>query len=106
MKVERAKNRLYIVDLDHVDPICFMSSMEDSTWKWHACYRHVNFQVLYDDNVKELCDGCLIGKQRQAPFPREGQYRASRVLELVNGDLHGPITPTTPRREKVFSAHC
>jgi hypothetical protein len=24
MKVERAKNRLYILNLDHVDPICLM----------------------------------------------------------------------------------
>jgi hypothetical protein len=38
MKVERAKNRLYILNLDRVDPICLMSSMEDSAWKWHARY--------------------------------------------------------------------
>jgi hypothetical protein len=43
MKVERAKNRLYILNLDWVDPICLMSSMEDSAWKWHARYGHLNF---------------------------------------------------------------
>jgi hypothetical protein len=32
MKVERAKKRLYILNLDHVDPICLMSSMEDSAY--------------------------------------------------------------------------
>jgi hypothetical protein len=30
MKVERAKNRFYILNLDRVDPICLMSTMEDS----------------------------------------------------------------------------
>jgi hypothetical protein len=46
MKVERAENRLYILNLDRVDPICLMSSMEDSAWKWHARYGHLNFQAL------------------------------------------------------------
>jgi hypothetical protein len=115
MKVERAKNRLYILSLDRVDPICLMSSMEDSAWKWHARYGHLNFQALRQlgqkqmvrglpcvDNVEQLCDGCLIGKQRGAPFSREGQYRASKVLELIHGDLCGPITPATTAGNKYF----
>jgi hypothetical protein len=77
MKVERAKNRLYILNLDCVDPICLMTSMKDSAWKWHTCYVHLNFQALRElrqkqmvhglpciDHVEQLCDGCLIGKQR------------------------------------------
>jgi transposase InsO family protein len=115
MKVERARNRLYILNLDRVDPVCLMSSMEDSAWRWHARYGHLNFQALRQlgqkemvrglpcvDHVEQVCDGCLIGKQRRAPFPREGQYRASKVLELVHGDLCGPITPATPAGNKYF----
>ena len=115
MKVERARNRLYILNLDRVDPVCLMSSMEDSAWRWHARYGHLNFQALRQlgqkemvrglpcvDHVEQVCDGCLIGKQRRAPFPREGQHRASKVLELVHGDLCGPITPATPAGNKYF----
>jgi hypothetical protein len=77
MKVERVKNRLYILNLDHVDPICLMSSMEDLAWEWHTRYVHLNFQALRQlgqkqmvrglpcvDHVEQLCDGCLTGKQR------------------------------------------
>jgi hypothetical protein len=46
MKVERARNRLYILNPDRVDPVCLMSSMEDSAWRWHARYEHLNFQAL------------------------------------------------------------
>ena len=49
-----------------------------------------------------MCDGCLIGKQIRAPFPREAIFRASKVLELVHGDLCGPITPATPTGNKYF----
>jgi hypothetical protein len=54
------------------------------------------------DYVEQLCDSCLIGKQRRAPFPREGQYRASKVIELVHGDLCGPITLATTAGNKYF----
>jgi hypothetical protein len=35
-------------------------------------------------------------------FPREGQYRASKVLELIHGDLCRPITPATTAGNKYF----
>jgi transposase InsO family protein len=111
MMVERAKNRLYILNLDRVDPIC----LKDSAWKWHTCYGHLNFQALRQlgqkqmvrglpcvDHIEKLCDGCITGKQRRAPFPREGQYRASKVLELVHGDLCRSITSATTARNKYF----
>ena len=115
MKVQRSPNRLYVLNLDRVDPVCLLSSMDDSAWKWHARYGHLNFQALRQlgqkemvrglpciNHVDQVCDGCLIGKQRRAPFPREGNFRASKALELVHGDLCGPITPTTPAGNRYF----
>jgi len=77
MKVPRAANRLYILNLDRVDPVCLFSSMDDSSWKWHARYGHLNFQALRQlgqkemvrglpciNHVDQVCDGCLVGKQR------------------------------------------
>ena len=43
----------------------------------------------------ELCDSCLVGKQRRLPFPKAAKYRAKEALELIHGDLCRPITPTT-----------
>jgi len=50
----------------------------------------------------ELCDSCLAGKQRRLLFPKTANYRAAETLELVHGDLCGPITPTTPGGRKYF----
>lgn len=41
---------------------------------------------------KETCASCLLGKQTRQPFPQTTQYQASHPLELINGDLCGPIT--------------
>lgn len=54
------------------------------------------------DHTDQLCDGCLAGKQRRLPFPEEAKFRAQEALELVHGDLCGPITPATPGGRKYF----
>jgi transposase InsO family protein len=50
----------------------------------------------------ELCDSCLVGKQRRLPFPKAVSYHATEVLELVHGDLCGPITSATHGGRKYF----
>ena len=53
-------------------------------------------------HVSELCDSCLAGKQRRRPFPKTARYRAADPLELVHGDLCGPITPATHGGRRYF----
>jgi hypothetical protein len=43
--------------------------------------------------VEKVCDGCVLGKQHRAPFPKVSSYKAEKVLELVHADLCGHITP-------------
>jgi transposase InsO family protein len=38
----------------------------------------------------------LAGKHGRAPFPQQATHRATKSLELVHGDLCGPISPITP----------
>lgn len=53
-------------------------------------------------HVNQLCEGCMAGKQRWTSFPAKAEDRAEKVLELVYGDLCGPISPPTPRGSKYF----
>jgi transposase InsO family protein len=53
-------------------------------------------------HVEEFCSGCALGKQHRTPFPEATTYRASGALELVDGDLCGPITPPTARGKEYF----
>jgi hypothetical protein len=54
------------------------------------------------DHVDQVCDSCLAGKQRRQPFMSKAKYRATQKLELVHGDICGPMTLTTPSGNKLF----
>jgi transposase InsO family protein len=114
IRAEREK-RLYIMRVNLTVPVCLMTKMDEATWLWHARYGHLNFRLLRELGVKEMveeipliqhgeqvCDGCALGKHHRAPFPRASAYQAERGLELVHGDLCGPITPATPGGKLYF----
>jgi transposase InsO family protein len=52
--------------------------------------------------VGQLCEACQAGKQRRTSFPVKAEYRMEQRLELVHGDLCGPISLATPRGNKYF----
>ncbi|XP_071680491.1 uncharacterized protein [Lolium perenne] len=54
------------------------------------------------DHVDKLCDKGVVEKQRSAPYPRETTDQASEALELVHGDICGPISPATPSGNEYF----
>ena len=112
MKVQRSPNRLYVLNLDRVDPVCLLSSMDDSAWKWHARYGHLNFQALRQlgqkemvrglpciNHVDQVCDGCLIGKQRRAHSQERETLERVKLLswstETCADRLHRPPLPET-----------
>jgi transposase InsO family protein len=51
---------------------------------------------------KQGYDTCIITKQRRAPFPAKVNYGADAPLNLVHGDLCGPITPATSAGRRFF----
>ena len=99
----------YILELEIEQPVSLSVRTEEVSWRWHTRYGHLNFptleklhkeEMVHDfpaiKGVNKLCDGCLIGKQRCTPFPSQTSYCASEPLELVHGDICGPIKPATP----------
>lgn len=103
-RVRRTKNRMYILNIQQTEPICLMAHAKESSWLWHMRYNHVNFRSLRSlaaegmvegmsilEQVGQVCEGCMIAKQRRLPFPSQTSYRASQQLQLVHGDLCGPI---------------
>jgi hypothetical protein len=54
------------------------------------------------DHVNQVCDSCLTGKQKWAMFPSMAKYRAEEKLELVHGDLCGPVMPAMPGAKRYF----
>jgi transposase InsO family protein len=114
-KVARSANRLYVLNINLTRPVCLAARGKEETWRWHARLEHVNMSALRKmareelvrglpavEQVDQLCEACLAGKQRRSSFPEKIEYRARRVLELVHGDLCSPITPTTLSRNSYF----
>ena len=114
-KVERSRNRLYTLALRIARPVCLAARCDDVAWRWHARFGHLSFDALARmaqqgmvrglpliEHAGELCDSCLARKQRRLPFPKKASYRAGDTLELVHGDLCGPITPATHGGRRYF----
>jgi hypothetical protein len=89
-KVNRSRNRLYMLPLFIAQPVCMKMCLEDESWRWHACNGHINFGVLQllarggmvhglpaIEHADELCEASLAGKQMCSPFPQQARYRAT-----------------------------
>lgn len=114
-RVPRGNNRLYILTLNITKPVCLSARGNDTACRWHARYGYLNFDALQKlsnqimvhgltviDHVDQICNSYLAGKQRRASFSQVAKYRARSRLELVRGDLCGPISPETPGERRYF----
>lgn len=106
MKVKRSPNRLYKIIIEVSKQRCLMTKPEENSRLWHLRLGHVNYQamaLMSKNNMvngmpvtvkpNEVCDGCLMGKETRKQIPIKSNYNSNRVLELVHGDLCGPISP-------------
>lgn len=57
---------------------------------------------LQFEQAEQLCDCCITTKHHRTPFPVKAHFRAYGLLDLVHGDLCGPITPATVGGRKYF----
>jgi hypothetical protein len=114
-KVKRGASHLYVLHLDVDRPVCLAAQGMSLAWRWHSRYGHLNFCGLkrlfeselvkglpHIDHVDQVCDSCLAGKQRCATFPTVAKFHAEEKLELVHGDLCGPVTLATPGGKRYF----
>ena len=81
-KIHQSPGRLYNLDVTIARPVCLAAHMDDDAWRWHQCFGHIHFAALRKmgreelvcglpiiDQVQQVCDACLAGKQRRTPFP-------------------------------------
>ena len=112
-KAKRSQNRLYKVIMEIIETECFQVIGQDDATTWHARLGYIGTESLKRMVKKELvvglpkltvdketCTSCLLGKQTRRPFPQSTTYRAEHILELIHGDLCGPISPPTTARNR------
>ena len=104
---------MYLLDLKVEQSVCLAARHTVEPWLWHAWFRHLSFDALgrlekmvrglpHIEHGGELCNSCLVGKQRRLSFPKTAKFHMAKTLELVHGDLCGPITSATPGGRKYF----
>ncbi|GJR08094.1 ribonuclease H-like domain, reverse transcriptase, RNA-dependent DNA polymerase [Tanacetum coccineum] len=85
----------------------------NQAWLWHARLGHLNFDDINKmtrkglvegipriNHAGQICDACLLGKHSRTPFPTQSKFRSKNPLDLVYGDLCGPISPATHSGKK------
>lgn len=115
MKVKRSGNRLYKIMLEETHNRCLLTKSEENSQLWHARLGHVNWNAMNfmkrNEMVvglpslvqpKEACTGCLMAKQTRTVFPSQSKYVSKKALELIHGDICGPISPPTPSGKRYF----
>ena len=59
------KNRLYVMKVKLTSPVCLLTKMDGVAWRWHACFRHLNFRSLRELGVKGMVEGIPIIKKSE-----------------------------------------
>jgi hypothetical protein len=114
-KIYHSAGRMYVLDITIAHPVCLAACAGEDAWRWHARFGHINFEALRKmrreglvrslpilSQVDKVCEACLIGMHRRTSFPHQMMRRAMEPLELVHGDIFGPISPVTPTRNRYF----
>jgi transposase InsO family protein len=104
-----------VLDIAIAWPVCLAACAWEDAWRWHARFGHINFRALRKmgreelvrgllalAQVEQVCEACLAGKHRRTSFPHQAVRWAAKPLELVHGDICGPITLATPSGNHYF----
>ncbi|KAG7599681.1 GAG-pre-integrase domain [Arabidopsis suecica] len=110
---KRSKNRLYKVVMEVENSKCLQLIVSNDSRLWHARLGHIGvdtMKTMMQNEIvaglpkigidKETCSSCLLGKQVRQSFPQATLFRATSILELIHGDLCGPITPPTAAQNR------
>ena len=106
-RIRKSKESMYLIKLNISEFCQITREEEDGVWLWHYQLCHQSFRAIDDMRMTEmvsglpkfcfsnhLCRNCVEGKQNRSSFPNKSEYRASKRLQLIHGDICGSIQPS------------
>jgi hypothetical protein len=106
---------MYWLKLQVARPLCLTVHQDDDAWHWQERLGHANFESLEKmgrldmvrglppiSHAEQFCDTCVLAKHRRGVLPKQSKYHADKALELVHGDLCGPVKPVTADGRRYF----
>ncbi|KAL5554924.1 hypothetical protein UlMin_037160 [Ulmus minor] len=113
-RVKMQENRCFPIQWRYAIDTAMKAQVEES-WLWHRRFGHFNFhglKILQQKNIMrdlptinemdETCEGCMLGKQHQQPFPSRKAWRAKKPLELVHTDVCCPMQTPSNDQNRYF----
>ena len=73
---------------------------------WHCRFGHLGYDNIsklakgnmvkgmnnfQEDEIKSVCESCIMGKQHRTPYPKNDPHRAEKSFEIVHSDVCGPM---------------
>jgi hypothetical protein len=114
-RVHRSTNRLYLLWVKIGHPLCLTAHASSDAWLRHECYGRLHFDALSKleqrglvhgipriNHIDQLCADCIATKMKRSSFPSQAKRQPNGLLDLVHGDLCGPIASVTPGGKKYF----
>ena len=112
----RKDGKLYKMNNSAEESVCMATKKEsEDSSLWHQRYGHLGYANLKklskDDmvtgippliDVKNPCEGCLMGKQARLPFPKKSDSKSTKPLELIHSDVCGPLNVSSLGGSRYF----
>jgi hypothetical protein len=80
-KIDHDENQLYMLNVNIAQPVFLVVRGEEAAWRWHTRLEHIGMSALRGmaheelvrglpsiEQVDQLCDACLAGKQKRNSF--------------------------------------
>ncbi|GAA0163301.1 hypothetical protein LIER_19200 [Lithospermum erythrorhizon] len=100
---------------NHMNGECLQVTMSEVAKLWHQRFGHLSYKGLRTLQNKKMvrglpefeaeeitCVDCLNGRQTRNAIPKQANWRASIILELIHSDICGPISPTSNSGKRYF----
>ena len=91
--MNQGSNRLYVLHVQVVHPLCLAARRDDEVWRWYERFGHLHFEALKQlgkkemvrgmpciDHIEQLYDTCVVTKLKCWPFRRLASYRTTEQL--------------------------
>ena len=106
-RIRKSRGSKYLIKLNVPEYCQITREDQEGVWLWHHRLCHQSFRAIDDMRMTKmvsglpkfrfsdhLCRNCVAGKQNRSSFPNKSEYRASKKLQLIHGDICGPIQPS------------
>ena len=103
-KVHMSKNWMFSLNIKIEIERCYQVDLKEESRLWHLRYGYLNYESLkllsfkkmvnglpVIKHPKEVCEGCVIGKQIRIFFLSIKEKYASAPLNLMRTDLYSPF---------------